>query len=393
MKQITIIVVGGGYAGLHTVESLRQAWRHEIGTRIRLILLDKNPYHFRKVLLVKAPTRPEDLRVPFSSYGWDNVEILQGELFDVMSRQQIIQYKTSEGNTVTLRYDQLVIAVGSVMRKPNDDHGGIALHEESDVKQIRDTLESLTIQALQTNNLTERENLLHATVVGGGISGIELAAELAYYLREKGNTLGLDKNRMAVSLIHSGQHLFPDSSDKTRHLLEQKLNKLGVALHLNTKAIQFKDGFVTLLNSQIPTGLCVWTLGTSPAPLVKQIGLPVHEDGRILVDESYRVKGHNHIYSLGDCTRIIDPKTGQVDGMNCKEATLQAKLLGKIMKADSCGEQAPIHEDKYAKFFCIALGPNNGFLWKNQWGIDFVLTGKLPGKVKEYTWKIASLVK
>lgn len=393
MKQKNIIVVGGGYAGLHVVESLRKVWGNEIGNSIRLILLDKQPYHFKKVVLVKAPTRPVDLRVPFHSYNWNNVELIQGELMDVLPNHQMIQYKTLEDHYETLPYDQLVIAVGSIIKKPEGNFGGFVLRGEADVESIQKELKSLTMKVEQATSLEEKEKLLHAVVVGGGISGIEVAAELATYLREKGATLGLSKNQMTVSLIHSGDRLLSEACRKIGNQIEQRLNKLGVQLIKNTKAIQFKDGLVRLHNGEIAASLCVWTLGTSPNPLVGRIGFPVHQDGRLLVDANYHIQGQQNIYSIGDCAHVSDPKTGQVDGMNCKEAMMQAKRLGKVMKLDMVGGSVPIHQDLVTNFYCVALGPNDGFLWTNRWGIDFVISGTLARKVKEYAWKTASTAK
>lgn len=393
MKQKNIIVVGGGYAGLHAVESLRKEWGNEIGNSIRLILLDKQSYHFKKVVLVKAPTRPVDLSVPFHSYNLENVEFLQGELTQVISNQQMIQYKISEDHQETLPYEQLVIAVGSIIKKPEGDYGGFVLRGEADVEAIQRELTSLTIKAEQATSLEEKEKLLHVVVVGGGISGIEVAAELAAYLRAKGCSNGLSKNRNTVSLIHSGDRLLSEASRKIGDQLEQRLNKLGIKLIKNTKAIQFKDGLVRLHNGQIAASLCVWVLGTSPNPFVQRIGFPVHQDGRLLVDASYRIQGQNNIYSIGDCAHVTDPKTGQVDGMNCKEAMMQAKRLGKVMKLDMVGGLVPTHQDLVTNFYCVALGPNYGFLWTNRWGIDFVISGTIPRKVKEYAWKTASTVK
>ncbi|MFB9278708.1 NAD(P)/FAD-dependent oxidoreductase [Cohnella cellulosilytica] len=388
-----IIVVGGGYAGLHAIQSLRKHWGTKIGNRIRLILLDKQPYHFRKVVMVKAPARPVDLCVPFQSYRWNHVEFIQGELRDVLSDQQMIQYKTVEDRLETLRYDQLVIAVGSIVKKPEGDVGGFVLEGEADVQGIQEELKSVAMRAEQAAHLEEKERLLHAVVVGGGITGIEIAAELAACLRAKGLSLGLGKNRNVVSLIHAGDRLLPQAPRKITGQLERRLRKSGVSLIKNTRALHYKEGAVKLYRGQIAASLCVWALGTSPNPLVQRIGLPVHEEGRLLVDASYRVQGHKNIYAIGDCAYVTDPKTNQVDGMNCKEAMMQAKRLGKVMKIDRAGGSAPTHRDSVTHFFCIALGPHDGFLWTKRWGIDFAISGILARKVKEYAWKTASLVK
>src|SRR5699024_9722699 len=96
------------------IHSIRKAWGHHIGRDIRLILLDKEYYHFKKVLLVKAPVRPENLRVPYQTLPWSDVERVQGVLTDISPERQRVYYRTCEGHSERLQYDQLVLSVGSV---------------------------------------------------------------------------------------------------------------------------------------------------------------------------------------------------------------------------------------------------------------------------------------
>lgn len=392
MELKTIVVVGGGYAGLHAVDSLRKVWGKAVGEQIRIILLDQNPYHFRKVLLVKAPIHSDNLYVPFDYYGWEDIELLQGELMEVFSDKKIIYYRAKDRTQKVLPYDQLILAVGSVMKQIDENKNGIVLQEGRAVKQIKQQLHALIAKANQTDDLEARKRILHVTVVGGGITGVEFAAEMAAYLRNCSNALGLKKQAEMVSLIHSGDRLIKEADHYVGNRLEKRLQKLGVEVIKNIKAIQFSDGIVTLTNGKISTGLCVWTLGTAPNPLVRKLGLRHHSDGRLLVDKSYRVQGVDGIYAIGDCARIIEPKTGEADGMNCKEAMMQAKRLGKVLKADVTREHALPHRNIVRRGYSVSLGPEDGFLWVKRLGINFIITGKIANKVKAYTWEMASTV-
>ncbi|WMT41835.1 FAD-dependent oxidoreductase [Paenibacillus sp. D2_2] len=144
--------------------------------------------------------------------------------------------------------------------------------------------------------------------------------------------------------------------------------------------------------SIIPSGLCVWTLGLLPNPMLSSLGVPLTADGYIAVDASYRVQRAPGIYAIGDCAEIIDPASGLADGKTCKEATAQASRLAQVIAADLMGRPAPTHK-RFMDFFCFGLGPQRGIAWTRAWGIDMIFTGKLGWRLREFTWKSASLLK
>lgn len=96
----------------------------------------------------------------------------------------------------------------------------------------------------------------------------------------------------------------------------------------------------------------------------------------MLVGESYRVKGTAGIYSIGDCARIVDPRTSKADQMTCKEGGIQADRLGKIVTADHEGRTVPVHKS-YKDLFCIGLGEKRGLVWTRQRGLHIIITRKL----------------
>jgi len=391
VNQKTILVVGGGYAGLSVVDSLRKTFRERIGKSIRLVLLDKEPYHFKKVRLVQAPReKGVPLRVPFSAFGWDDVERLQGELTGVEPDRGRAIYTRPDGKTDTISFDRLVLAVGSVVRHPPEGSEGFALRNMEDAEALRDTLRRVGQRASPSGRKSEP---LCAAVVGGGITGIETAAELAYRLREEAVAHGMEEDRVLVRLIDAGQYLFPEAGRRVAHRLEKRLKRMGVEVLHGVKALRCNEGIVHLDNGKtIPAQLCVWALGVEPNPLLRRLGLPLHDDGRLLVDPWYRVKGHETLYAIGDCARVTDPKTGKPNGMTCKEGIVQARRLAEIIRAQMDGLSAPAHTS-FPSLCCIGLGPKDGFIWARKWGVDFILTGHLGMKVREYTWNAASLMK
>jgi len=395
MKETRCIVVGGGYAGINAVKAIEKSLGGRDGLPpLRIILIDKHPYHLRKVLLFKpAASENEEITVPLARLLPQGVDFLQAAVTGIESDAKRLHYVNNEGSEQVMEYDILVLAAGSVVRQPDSDQGGIALTGLAAAQSIRETWRSNIRQAVKMEDLAERERLMTITVAGAGISGVETSAELAYAAREDANALGLDPNAVTVRLINANSRLFPDGPVKVGAKLERMLRAGGVTVLHNRRVLQEKDGVLTLSDgSMMFTGLCVWTLGLLPNPMLSSLGVPLTTDGYIAVDASYRVQGAPGLYAIGDCAEIIDPASGLVDGKTCKEATAQASRLAHVIAADLTGGLAPTHK-RFMDFFCFGLGPQRGMAWTRAWGIDMIFTGKLGLRLREFTWKSASLLK
>jgi len=393
MKTLTCIVIGGGYAGINAVKAIRKTLKGEENKRpIRLILMDKNPFHFRKVLLFKPAVTNEDIRIPLTQLFPEGVELVQATVTNIESGEKKINYLDVKGNEISMHYDILVVAVGSVVRQPDLAQGGIALASLEASHKIKETWRANLKKAVTTTNARERQRLMTVAVGGAGISGIETSAELAHYVREDAQKLGLDPSAVRICLYNMNKSLFPDGPAKVGRKLERSLQSSGVTVKHGVKVLHEKEGVLTLSSGEtMSVGLCIWTLGLLPNPMLRSIGLPITSDGYLIVDSSYRVQGAPGVYSIGDCARIVDPASGRADGKTCKEATAQATRLAKIVLADLEGRPAPVHKG-FIDFFCFGLGPEQGMAWTHMWGMDFIFIGKLGWSLRKFTWNSASLL-
>ncbi|KQL46346.1 pyridine nucleotide-disulfide oxidoreductase [Brevibacillus choshinensis] len=390
MEVITCVVVGAGYAGIHAVDEIRKTLSDR---PVRMIVIDHRPHHLRKVLLFKPAVTQTDVTIPLNKIFPEGVEFVQGTVTTVNGNERIVEYKDKEGNEQVLGYDILVLAVGSEIRQAQPEQGGIALTDVKAAETVREQWLANMRQAMREKNQQERQRLLTLVVAGAGISGIEMSAEFAYAMRVEATKLGIDPNEIKVYLVNAANRLFMEGPVKMAQKLEQKLSEGGVSVLHGQKVLHEEAGTVTLSTGRtLPVGLCVWSLGLTPNPLLRKMGLPVTTKGQVEVDSSYRVIGTTGVYSIGDCARVVDATTGRQDHMTCKEATGQAARLGQIVRADLDGTPAPAHKS-YIDFYCIGLGPEKGIVWTRKWGLDIILTGKLGWKLREFTWNIASMIK
>lgn len=393
MKLLTCVVIGAGYAGIHAVKEIRKWFKDQAGKYpLRLVMIDKNDFHLRKVLMFRPAVTNEDIRVPLTKLFPDGVELVQGIVSNINAQEKKLMYVNPSGVEHEMNYDVLIVAAGSVIRQPDPEQGGIPLTSLENTQKTRSKWLSNLEQAAAENEASHRERLLQIIIAGAGISGIETAAELAYYARKDAERLGLDPKAVKIDLYNAHERLFLEGPVKVGLRLEQLLQDNGINTLHNKRVIKEQDGVIWLSDGESRTaGLCIWTLGLQPNPMLPTLRLPVTSEGYVQVDNSYRVAGMPGVYSIGDCARIVDPVSGHVDGKTCKEAIPQAARLAKIILADLEGRRAPVHES-YMNLFSIGLGPDKGLTWVNKWGLDFVITGKLSWKIKKYTWDTASML-
>lgn len=393
MKPWTCVVIGAGYAGIHAVKEIRKLFKDQVNKHpLRLVMIDKNPFHLRKVLMFRPAVTNEEIRVPLPKLFPDGVELIEATVTKIEAEEKKLTYLNTAGAEHEMNYDMLVVAAGSVIRQPGQEQGGIALASLENAQKIRSAWLANLDRAAVENNPKERERLMQIAIAGAGISGIETAAELAYYARKDAERLRLDPQAVKIDLYNAHQRLFLDAPAKVAMKLEHLLRDIGINVVHEKRVMKEQDGVLWLSdNEKQSVGLCIWTLGLQPNPMLHVIGLPLTPEGYALVDASYRVADMPGVYSIGDCAKIVDPGNGHTDGMTCKEAIPQAARLAKIMLADLEGRRAPVHES-YMKSFSIGLGPDKGLTWVNKWGLDIVITGKLGWKIKQFTWDTASML-
>lgn len=393
MQSLTCIILGGGYAGIHAVKAIQRRFKDHASPRtLRLILIDQHPYHLRKVLLFKPVVGDDEITIPLTEIIPEGIEIVQATVTKIESEEKSIRCRDANGNENRLPYDILVLTLGSVVRQPERDQGGIALASIEAAREIREVWRGNLHKATLEKDMKERQRFMTIAVAGAGISGIETSAELAHAVREDAVVMGLDPNAVRIQLMNANEYLFPEGPAKVGHKLEHLLAASGVTTLHGRKVLREKEGILTLSSGEsMPVGLCVWTLGLLPNPMLRSIGVPLTPEGYVIVDESYRVQGAKGVYSIGDCARIVDPVSGRVDCNTCKEAIGQADRLGKIISADVAGRPAPQHKE-YMDFFCFNLGPEQAMVWTQQWGLDFMIAGKLGARVRKLTWNKASLL-
>jgi NADH:ubiquinone reductase (H+-translocating) len=324
-----VVIIGAGYAGV--LAANRLAANRELAGRVGVTVVNPRPDFVERIRLheVAAGTR-ESASVPLESLLHPDAEVLVGRAARIDPEARLVHF--TDGRE-PLGYDSLLYAVGSASAAPA---GADGLEDEESAALLRARLAGLEPGAV-------------VQVVGGGLTGVEAASEIAE--RHPG---------LRVKLVSRGI-IGSDLSAGGRRELRRRLAGLGVALVDNTEA-QRPDGTHLPPSSAetVAPGLTIWTAGFTTAELARDSGLPTQEHGRLLVDEALSVPGHPEIFGAGDAVRLPDSV-----GAHLRMACATAMPLG-AHAADAIADRVLGRSPRsFSGGFivrCISLGRSAGLI-------------------------------
>lgn len=325
----TIVIIGGGFAGLELVKDLNDK-------PYRVILIDKNNYHTFQPLLYQiasAGLSADAIAFPFRRKigPYPNIAYRMAEVLEISPEKNLVH--TTIGD---FHFDYLVIATGSTTNYFGNiqlQKYGLPLKSIPDALNLRSDILQEFETALVTETVETQHKLLQFVIVGGGPTGVELAGALAEI---KKNVLPKDytelKNeRMRVILIEAGDRLLPTMSKKSGQLAKKYVEQLGVEVLLNGRVTDYNGDEIILSDGKkIPTENVIWTAGVKGMTLT---GIPpekIAQGNRYKVDAYNRIEGYEHIFALGDIALMLtDPKFPKGHPGVAQGAIQQARHLAK----------------------------------------------------------------
>lgn len=292
-----VVVVGGGFGGLHAVRELKRA-------DVEVTLVDRHNYNTFQPLLYQVATatlNPGDvtwfLRAVRSHQR--NVRFVRGAVIAMDHSSRTIRLEGGQ----RIGYDYLVVAAGattSFFQIPGAREYALPLYRRSQAVVLRDRI----IAALEHAAAGGHHGDLRVVVVGGGATGVETAGALA---EMRNNDLPvtypeLDRDHIHVTLVEQAPSVLGPFHPKLQQYAQRSLAKRGVDVRLQTAVKQVRADGVVLGDEQefLPAGLVIWASGITVHPVVGDWGLPQGRGGRIVVDDRLRVKGMDRVFAVGD---------------------------------------------------------------------------------------------
>jgi NADH dehydrogenase len=289
-----IVVLGGGFAGLHLVRRLeRRLHRGEAA----LTLVDRQNYHLFTPLLYQIATGelpPHAVAYPLrDATARAGYQFLQSEVTSIDLEHRRVG--TVDGQ---LPYDHLVIVLGSV----TNDYGIPGVRENAlEVKVLADaeTLKRHVLDIFESaateTDIARRREALTFVIVGAGPVGVELASSLRdlmdHTLRKIYPSIDFQAD-VAIHLIDGADRVLQAMDPRLSAIAMNWLERQRIRVLLNTLVSEISPGVVhTTEGARLRARTIVWSGGVKVNPLVASIDLPKSKDGRILVDDRFRAAG------------------------------------------------------------------------------------------------------
>jgi NADH:ubiquinone reductase (H+-translocating) len=242
------------------------------------------------------------------------VEVGYVDGIDVEARTVKLRRRMS-GQIVAVHYDALIIAVGSVTdlaAVPGMAEHAVGVRTLGDAFYLRNRALDMLEEARIEPDPERRERLSTFVVVGGGSTGVEVAAELRDLVELAAKSFQDVRLEPRVVLVHGRQIVLSELGDRLGRYTTKKLREAGVDLRLGRRVARVDVDRVELDDgTTIPTATVASTVGNAPNPALASI--PAARDGRgwLTPDATFALPGVDNVWALGDCASIIDPKTGR----------------------------------------------------------------------------------
>jgi NADH:ubiquinone reductase (H+-translocating) len=344
-----VVIVGGGFGGLHAAQSLGNA-------NVRVTLIDKRNFHLFQPLLYQVATgglSPADISSPLRSIlnKHRNVKVLMGQVRDIDPHQQKIFLSKSE-----ITYDTLIVATGVSHHYFGNDQWSEAapgLKTVEDALEMRRRIFMAFEAAEKETDLEKRQAWLTFVVVGGGPTGVELAgaiAELAYSTLKK-DFRNIDTAEAKIVLVEGLDRVLPPYAPELSAKAEESLVKLGVKVQTKALVTNIEDNVVTIRQGDRTENLAartvLWAAGVKASPvgqiLADHTGVELDRVGRVMVESDLSIKGYPQIFVIGDLANFRKPEGTSLAGV-APVATQEGKYVAELISKRLVGGTLPAFE-------------------------------------------------
>jgi NADH dehydrogenase len=321
------LIVGGGFAGSYVARLL--------GKRGATIVSRENFMLFTPMLpeAASGTLEPRHVVVPLRLMC-PHAELLLGRATELDTERARVHVETEDGR-LTLAYRNVVIAIGAVVRTlplPGLPEYALGFKSLADAIHLRNHVLRRLEAAVTAPNEARRLRELTFVFVGAGYAGVEALAELSDLVRDAVRHYPeLRQARQHWVLVDAAPKILPEIPSRLGDYAAAQLAGRGVDIRVATTLAAVEPHAAVLSDgSHISTNTVVWTAGVKANPLLNEFGLPLDERGRVRVDATLRVEGHESVWALGDCARVPNTATPRhPDPPTSQHALRQARRLAK----------------------------------------------------------------
>ncbi len=340
LRVMRVLILGAGFAGSYVARLLGKR-----APELDVTLVDPRNYMLYTPLLPEAASgtvEPRHAVVPVRVMC-PKAQLLLGRATAVDLQRRTVTVQPAEGDPFEEGFDTLVVALGAIARTapvPGLVEHAVGFKTIAEAIHLRNHVLQQLELASTIDDPDERRRRLTFVFVGGGYAGVEAMAELEDLVRDASRHYPSLRNvpRRWI-LADAADHILNDLRGRLGEYAAAQLEHRGFDLRLTTvvravdaTGVELSDG------ERVPTATLVWTAGVRPNPLVADLGLPLDERGRIVVDGYLKAKGS--VWALGDSAAVPNAAAaGAPDPPTCQHALRQARALARNIAAASRGQR------------------------------------------------------
>ena len=339
-----VLILGASFLGIELLRLLRRSWR---GRGLEVALVDRQRVH---------PYIPlgHELLTARMAYGTGAGTVLETAKYVESQGAEFIEGEITgferDSHTVTLADGRrvsgrfVVVALGSEIRAPASLPGGEQLHaykSEADYRRCAAALERVLGPDAEPGQAEPT-----VLVIGGGISGVEIAGELAHLRAAAPPGWRVPK----LVLVHGGERLLPGLTARAGRQAEAALRKQGARVELRTRVQSIEDGVALLRGpggeERLPCALGFWAGGLQPPPVLAALGLPLTEDGWLHVGPTLQCFSSTteepEIFAGGDVARVHGGRGRWPTMQRAIESIFAARTIAtNILELNRCTPDYP----------------------------------------------------
>lgn len=289
IRGMKITIVGGGFGGVKAALKLAEDSTNQI-----TLISDKSDFQYYPALYGTATGRSHlQSWVPLGQIFASklNVSVVIDEVTGIDPTSKTLSAKS--GNVY--HYERLILALGSVTTYfgiKGLDEFAYGIKSEEEINRLK--------HHLYQSIAEEREIDKQYVVIGGGPTGVELAAAIGQYIKRLCEHYKVPHRKISVTLIEAMPRLLPKMSEKTSLRVKKRLESLGVKVRLNAKVESADDDGLVVNGKPLESHTVIWTSGVANNPFFAANAehFELAKNGKVIVDEYMRTK--DGIYVIGD---------------------------------------------------------------------------------------------
>lgn len=339
-----LLILGGGYGGMRILQNL---FSSKLPDDLSITLIDREPYHCMKTeyyALAAGTISDCEVRVPFPRH--EKLDIVYGEITAIELENQIVRLQNGDIH----QYDELIIGLGCEDRYHNVPGAREHTYSIQTIDEVRETGRIL-------HNIPPHGIV---SIVGGGLSGIELASELHE-----------SRPDITIQLFDRGERILSGFPPKLGDFVQSWFIDHGVRIVNNSNITKVEPGLLYNHDDPIESDAIVWTAGVEPNHLTQELEVKKDGSGRLVVSEHHHIPNYDNVYVVGDCASSPHAPSAQL-------AEAQGEQIVTVLSSKWNNEPLPVLPSIKLKGILGSLGKKQGFGYMGRAS----LTGRVPRLLK-----------